>query len=346
MTFRTVHFDGSAYVPSYMDWVVDCDMRGTYRVSPSRAAAAAVALPAAFVALEDAGAHVRSRRAARRVPERALPVESPRSGEGARVGVQPGALHAQLEQRPRRRARARRGDDRAVVGRPWGAPWSSGRTSATIASPTSPSPISRSIRWARSSVPTAHRCRHSRGVSRAGVTAVGRTPRARITRLARVRAHRLRHRRRHRAGRASPRTWPPSTPPRYHVERAESGGVSAPYSGTLTTPLSVAGEAFGGVVGEGVVEHEVAARLVLGHASGRERVALAVVATHGSLAALAGTPRHHSFLNGADHDGSSRVRGSTAAGGGCEHGSRGARSGAHEMSRVTFCTNWSSSRTM
>ncbi|HEY1739272.1 MAG TPA: sulfotransferase, partial [Acidimicrobiia bacterium] len=31
MTFRTVHFDGSAHVPSYMDWVIDCDMRGTYR---------------------------------------------------------------------------------------------------------------------------------------------------------------------------------------------------------------------------------------------------------------------------------------------------------------------------
>ncbi len=30
MSFRTPHFDGSARVPSYMAWVVDCDMRGTY----------------------------------------------------------------------------------------------------------------------------------------------------------------------------------------------------------------------------------------------------------------------------------------------------------------------------
>jgi hypothetical protein len=30
MSFRTVHFDGSARVPSYMEWVVDCDMHGTY----------------------------------------------------------------------------------------------------------------------------------------------------------------------------------------------------------------------------------------------------------------------------------------------------------------------------
>jgi hypothetical protein len=30
MSFRTAHFDGSARVPSYMAWVLDCDMRGTY----------------------------------------------------------------------------------------------------------------------------------------------------------------------------------------------------------------------------------------------------------------------------------------------------------------------------
>jgi hypothetical protein len=31
MTFRTAHFDGFARVPSYMAWVIDCDMRATYR---------------------------------------------------------------------------------------------------------------------------------------------------------------------------------------------------------------------------------------------------------------------------------------------------------------------------
>ena len=31
MSFRTAHFDGFARVPSYMDWVVDSDMRETYR---------------------------------------------------------------------------------------------------------------------------------------------------------------------------------------------------------------------------------------------------------------------------------------------------------------------------
>lgn len=30
MSFRTAHFDGSARVPSYMAWVVDCDLHGTY----------------------------------------------------------------------------------------------------------------------------------------------------------------------------------------------------------------------------------------------------------------------------------------------------------------------------
>jgi Sulfotransferase family len=31
MSFRTVHFDGFGRVPSYLSWVTDCDMRGTYR---------------------------------------------------------------------------------------------------------------------------------------------------------------------------------------------------------------------------------------------------------------------------------------------------------------------------
>ncbi len=30
MSFRTMHFDGSARVPSYLEWVVDSDMQGTY----------------------------------------------------------------------------------------------------------------------------------------------------------------------------------------------------------------------------------------------------------------------------------------------------------------------------
>jgi len=31
MSFRTVHFDGFGRVPSYLSWVTECDMRGTYR---------------------------------------------------------------------------------------------------------------------------------------------------------------------------------------------------------------------------------------------------------------------------------------------------------------------------
>jgi hypothetical protein len=31
MSFRTVHFDGFGHVPSYLAWVTDCDMRGTYQ---------------------------------------------------------------------------------------------------------------------------------------------------------------------------------------------------------------------------------------------------------------------------------------------------------------------------
>ena len=31
MEFRTAHYDGMAHVPSYTDWVVDCDMAPAYR---------------------------------------------------------------------------------------------------------------------------------------------------------------------------------------------------------------------------------------------------------------------------------------------------------------------------
>lgn len=31
MTFRAEHFDGLAHVPSYVDWVIDCDMTAAYR---------------------------------------------------------------------------------------------------------------------------------------------------------------------------------------------------------------------------------------------------------------------------------------------------------------------------
>ncbi len=102
MSFRTVHFDGFGRVPSYLEWVTDCDMRGTYALPPPRAPAPAVALPAAPLAPQDAGAHVRPRRAPRRLPGRQVPVEPPGPGQGARVGVQPDPLHPQLEQRPGR----------------------------------------------------------------------------------------------------------------------------------------------------------------------------------------------------------------------------------------------------
>ncbi len=73
---------------------------GNVRVPPARAAPSAMALPTAAVAPEDAGAHVRVGRVARRVSERAVPLEPSRPGHGDRVGVQPHPLHAQLEQRP------------------------------------------------------------------------------------------------------------------------------------------------------------------------------------------------------------------------------------------------------
>ena len=46
MEFRTAHFDGMARVPSYTEWVLDCDMSPAYRYHRAGPAAAAVALPA------------------------------------------------------------------------------------------------------------------------------------------------------------------------------------------------------------------------------------------------------------------------------------------------------------
>ena len=74
MSFRTVHFDGFAHVPSYLAWV------GRLRHARTRTSTtavfshfAAVALPAAAVASEDAGAHVRVGAHPRRVSGRQFP---------------------------------------------------------------------------------------------------------------------------------------------------------------------------------------------------------------------------------------------------------------------------------
>ena len=66
MDFRTAHFDGMARVPSYTRLGRRLRHDARLCVPPARAAAAAVALPAAAVASEDPGAHARARRPATR----------------------------------------------------------------------------------------------------------------------------------------------------------------------------------------------------------------------------------------------------------------------------------------
>jgi hypothetical protein len=93
MSYRTAHFDGFARVPSYMDWVIDTDMRDV-PVPPASTSPAPVALPTHPVAPKDSRAHVRPRRAGRCLSERSLPLEPSRSGQGIGIGLQPHSLHA------------------------------------------------------------------------------------------------------------------------------------------------------------------------------------------------------------------------------------------------------------
>ncbi len=57
MSFRTAHFDGFARVPTYMDWVVDTDMRETYRYHRRVLRLLQWHLPAHALAPEDPHAH-------------------------------------------------------------------------------------------------------------------------------------------------------------------------------------------------------------------------------------------------------------------------------------------------
>ena len=115
MSFRTVHFDGFGHVPSYLAWVTQSDMDATYRYHrrvlrllqwhcPPRLWH--LKTPVHMFALDSLLAAV---------PRRQVPVEPPRPGQGARVGLQPDPLHAQLGQRPRRLPGARTGAAGPVV---------------------------------------------------------------------------------------------------------------------------------------------------------------------------------------------------------------------------------------
>ncbi len=99
MSFRTVHFDGFGHVPSYLSWVTECDMRGTYRYHRRVLEVAAVALPAAPLAPQDPRPHVLPGRTPGDVSRCQVPLESPRPGQGAGLGVQSDPLRPELGQR-------------------------------------------------------------------------------------------------------------------------------------------------------------------------------------------------------------------------------------------------------
>ena len=102
MSFRTFHFDGVVRVPGYVEWVIRLrharDLRATtgdvlrllqWHCPPSLWH---LKTPVHMFALECLP---------RGLSGRQVPVEPPRSGQGAGVGVQPHRLRPELEQRPR-----------------------------------------------------------------------------------------------------------------------------------------------------------------------------------------------------------------------------------------------------
>ena len=104
MSFRTMHFDGFGHVPSYLAWVTDCDMRDTYRYHRRVLRLLQWHCPPRLWHLKTPVHMFASGRLAGGVSRRQVPVEPPRPGEGAGVGLQPDPLRAELGQRPRRLA--------------------------------------------------------------------------------------------------------------------------------------------------------------------------------------------------------------------------------------------------
>ena len=96
MSFRTVHFDGSARVPSYMAWVTDCDMRGTYEYHRRVLRLLQWHCPPRLWHLKTP-VHMFALDALLDAYPNARFLWSHRDpADGARVGVQPHPLHAQL----------------------------------------------------------------------------------------------------------------------------------------------------------------------------------------------------------------------------------------------------------
>ena len=82
MSFRTFHFDGAVRAPELSGVADGLRHARDVHFPPAGAQAFAVALPADAVAPQDARSHVRPRRARRGIPERQIPVEPSRSGQG------------------------------------------------------------------------------------------------------------------------------------------------------------------------------------------------------------------------------------------------------------------------
>ncbi len=101
MSFRTFHFDGAVRVPSYLAWLMQCDMRETYTFHRRVLKLLQWHCPPTLWHLKTP-VHMFALDALRRgVPEREIHVEPPRSRQSHGLGMQPHSIRTQLEQRPR-----------------------------------------------------------------------------------------------------------------------------------------------------------------------------------------------------------------------------------------------------
>ena len=108
MSFRTFHFDGAVRAPGYLAWLMDCDMRETYTFHRRVLKLLQWHCPPTLWHLKTPVHMFALDALVEAYPERQIPVEPPRSGQGDGLGVQPDPVRAQLEQRPQRRQGARR----------------------------------------------------------------------------------------------------------------------------------------------------------------------------------------------------------------------------------------------
>ena len=100
MSFRTFHFDGAVRVPSYLAWLMECDMRETYMFHRRVLKLLQWHCPPTLWHLKTPVHMFALDALVEAYPNAQIPVEPSRSRQSHRFGVQPDPVRAELEQRP------------------------------------------------------------------------------------------------------------------------------------------------------------------------------------------------------------------------------------------------------